>query len=444
MKPYYWLLFLLGISLLAFSGPGAVWAGESPDTEQAWEIGDFINLAYQNNPTIAVKKAEWRAVVEQYRVKTGLPDPELNVTYFPQPIETRLGPQDWNLTFSQKFPFPGQLAKEGELVRVEAVAARLELDKAVRDVTVAVRESCHEILYIRRAREITARTLKLLQHLIEVGQTAYANRQAMLVDVLKAQSQVGQIQYDLLLLEDLEQTEAAKLNGLLDRPPEMAIAVIKKPPFLPLACSLKEIYKIARVNREEILIAEAKLAQAGLKVDLAKYYYYPDFKVGVYYASIGQPDVAVRPNEAGRDAVGVQFGLTIPLWFSKNEGRVQSARAGVLKSQAVQTESINQTNTKIRAVYFKLTNSRRIIELHQNELIPQALKAMNLAETWYKQGEASFSDFVETEVVYHNFQLALARAKADYGRYLARLEQLVSRSLTGPGCCPPAAGEAGQ
>ena len=55
---------------------------------------------------------------------------------------------------------------------------------------------------------------------------------------------------------------------------------------------------------------------------------------------------------------------------------------------------------------------------------------MEIAETWYREGKSSFADFVETQAVYYNFQLSLARANADYGKYLARLEQLVGQSIT--------------
>ena len=66
--------------------------------------------------------------MENYRVTTGYPDPQLMVTWFPEPIETRLGPQDWNAQISQMIPFPGKLSKAGELVAAEARIARLKLD----------------------------------------------------------------------------------------------------------------------------------------------------------------------------------------------------------------------------------------------------------------------------------------------------------------------------
>jgi outer membrane protein, heavy metal efflux system len=109
---------------------------------------------------------------------------------------------------------------------------------------------------------------------------------------------------------------------------------------------------------------------------------------------------------------------------------VGRAKAEMRRAKAVQTVSINEIRTQVHQLFFRLENSRRLIELYKNDLLPQATRSMEIAETWYREGESSFSDFVETQAVYYNFQLSLARAKADYGKYLARLEQLVGQTIT--------------
>jgi outer membrane protein TolC len=70
------------------------------------------------------------------------------------------------------------------------------------------------------------------------------------------------------------------------------------------------------------------------------------------------------------------------------------------------------------------------------DLVPQAAKSMEIAEVWYREGEASFTDFIETQSVWYNFQLALARATADYGINLAKLEQMAGKRLTGDATIP--------
>ena len=437
MRQIQWIIIVLIVILLGgipIPHTYAVEALSTSDLEtrltREVALADLITYAYRENPSIMMAREEWRAAVEKYRVATGYPDPQVMVTYFPEPIETRLGPQDWNANISQMIPFPGKLSKAGEVVEADVRIARLKLDKAVRDLIVSIRESFHELLYVREAKKVTAQNAELLAHLRKVGETAYAQDRAAFLDMVKAQSQSGQLRYDALLLEELEQTEKVRLNGLLNRPPGAEIGRLKAEVFRSLVYGLEELYKLAEVNQEEIRMAEAGVEKARARVDLARFQNLPNFKLGLFYASIGNPDVSMSPSDAGRDAVGVQVGMTIPLWFGKNQGRIDQARAKLKKAKAAKTSRINQTHTQISRLYFRLENARRLMELYQEELLPQAAKAMGIAETWFREGESSFSYFVETQAVWYNFQLALARASADYGKNLARVERLVGKSIT--------------
>lgn len=397
---------------------------------QKTTIADLITYAYEKNPSILAARMGWEAVIENYRVVTGYPDPELMVTYYPDPIETRLGPQDLNATISQKIPFPGKLSKTGEVVEAEARIAKLKLDQTVRDVIVSIRESYYELLYIRHGKRVADQNMKLLEHLRKVAETNYARNHNTLLDIVKAQSQTGQLRYDILLLEDLEKTEIARLNGLLSRPPGSPVGELQKDPIPSISFSLEEIYSLAEANQEEIKMANVRVEKAEKEIELARYEALPDFKIGLFYADIGNPDVMNPPSNAGTDALGIQTGMSLPLWFGKNKGRTERARAEMRKAEAAKNARVNDTNAQIRALYFRLENARRLTDLYRNELLPQAAKAMEIGETWFREGQSTFSDFIEAQAVWYNFQLALARALADYGKYLARLERLVGHSLT--------------
>ncbi|MFZ3046603.1 MAG: TolC family protein [Desulfatirhabdiaceae bacterium] len=393
-------------------------------------LPELVAYAYDRNPAIQAARDAWRAAVEKYRISTSLPDPQFMVTYFPQPIETRLGPQDWNASFSQRFPFPGRLSREGEVVEQEVLIARLGMDKTVRDVSVSIQESYHELLYIQQARSIAGRNAGLLDELRKISETAYAEDRATFLDVAKSQSQTGQLRYDMLLLEELEDTERTQLNGFLNREPEAPIGKLAPVFTRPVVYTLEEIYALAESRQEEILIADARVEQAGRRIELAQYQNLPDFSLGLFYASIGQPDVAMPPSGASDDAVGIQFGVSVPLWLGKNDSRVRQARAEAGKAQAMRTEQVNQSRTRIRTLFFKLRNAERLITLYGDEMIPQALSSMETAETWFRQGQGSFSDFVEIQATTYNFQLSMARARADYGKALAGLERIAGLDLT--------------
>ncbi|HKI48693.1 MAG TPA: TolC family protein [Desulfobacteria bacterium] len=394
-------------------------------------VEDLVGYAYQNNPRIRQAREEWRETIEQYRISTGYPDPELKFTYFPEPIETRLGPQDWMASLNQRIPFPGKLSQAGKVVEADARVAHIKMDRIVKDVMASVRRSYYELLYIRTAKQVVAQNRRLLEHLRTVGETAYAKDRASLMDMVKGQSQLGQIRYDGILLAELEQTERTRLNGILNRAPDARIGKLMEAEFQPVAFDLKGLYALAQANQEDLRMARALVDRADARAELARFENLPDFNVGVSYSSIGQPDIPVRPEDSGRDAFGFQVGVTIPLWFDKNRGRVARAQAGIQKAKAAEEAVVTDIRTRVHELFFRLNNAHRLVTLYRDDLLPQAMNAMEIAETWYREGQASFSDFVETQSVYYNFQLALARAGADYGKVLASLEQLVGQTITG-------------
>lgn len=421
------VLFLLAFGVQT---PGS-WSAEptaEPSGAEALEkkltegcsVSDLVTYAYKTNPSVKAARQAWKGVVERYRVETAYPDPEVSSAYYPKPIMA-----EYEVMISQMIPFPGKLSKAGEVVEAEIQTARLEMDKALRDVIVGIRESYHELLYIKDAKRVVALTQNLLEHLRTVGETAYAQDRATFFDVTKAQSQLAQLQYDAMLLEDLEQTEKAQLNALLNRPPDSEIRLLEGELPPALLYKPKELYDLAHKYQEEIRMAEIQINKARAKMGLAKYEYLPGFRIGLSYAK-GNPDMV--PPEF-RDGVGIQFGFSIPLWFGKNKSRLEEARAEEQKAQAMKISQVNNTNGQIRNLYFRLQNSERLIRLYRDQLLPQAARAMEIAETWFREKQGSFSDFVETEAVYYNFQLSLARAKADYGKYWAQMERLCGQSL---------------
>ena len=400
------------------------------DLESNVTLNRLIEHAIQSNTKIVEARETWKATIEGRRVATGLPDPQFMVTYYPEPIETRNGPQDWNATLSQAVPYPGKLIKAGQIVDKDSEVARLNLDKTIRDTATNVRIAFYELSYIREAQKVAAKNMKLIAHLRKVGETVYAKDQAALIDIVKAQSQEGQLQYDILLLNELEMTEVTNINSLLNRPPQADIGRLVLPAVKPPVYKLSELYDLAKLNQEEIKMMDSLVNKAEIKVGLAKDQRLPDFKVGVFYAEIGSPDDEPKPKDASDDAYGLQFGFTVPIWFGKNKSRINQALAEKSRAIAAKESQINDTHSNIHSIYFRLQNALRLITLYEDNLLPQAARSMEMAETLFREKQTGFSDFIEAQSTWYNFNLAVARATADYGKYLARLEKLIGHSIT--------------
>ena len=430
MKPIIYLAALFWIIFSSFS----VGLSLADDMERVEDIeirfseklflSDLLTYALLTNPSITASKESWKAAIESFRIGKSYPDPQLMTTYFPAPIETRLGPQDWSLTLSQAIPFPGKLTQQGRILEKDEKISKFKLDKTIKAIVESISASFYELIYIQNAVRIAKINFNLNQELLKISENAYADDKALFYDISKAQAQTAQIQYDILLLEELEQTEKTRINTLLNRDPDASLGTAQDLTFRQVVYGLKDIYELSQTNMEDILIADEKIQKADEVIKLSEFENLPSFKLGLFYAAIGDPDVPTPPPDAGDDALGIQFGLNLPLWFGKNKSRTLKAVAGKQKASAEKTAMINKTNAQISRLWFKLQNSKRLISLYKGNLIPQSLKSVQTAETWFREGEGSFSDFLEVQATAYNFQLSLARAKTDYGKTLIRLEQL--------------------
>ena len=397
-------------------------------------LSDLVSYAYQKNPAIQGSKAKWHASLEQIRVDGAYPDPQLSMTYWPESAVNDLDEKKIEVMLSQTLPFPGKLDAAEAAAQAEARINRINLDRSVRDVVAGVRESFYELAYIRKAQRIGSQNEELIVQLRAMGESAYAADRASLIDVLKAQSQAAQTGYDILLLKELEQTEITRLNGWLNREKDAAIGPLAEDPLPPVVFSLDEIDSLAGKNRQEIQIATAGIEKSTAQADMARYENRPEFMLGLLY----EENAPGEPGASREEMYGLQVGMTLPLWFGKNNARKEAAKAGIEEAKAMAQAARNDTRSLVHETFFRLKNAERLMTLYRDHLIPQAQKSMETAETWSRQGAGSLSDYTEIQSVWYNFQLAFARSQADYGKYLSRLESLAGQRLTTQN--PPEAG----
>ena len=282
------LLGFWGLVFLPVQAPAVEDSPSLPEIEarlaQTLELRDLLTYAYGSNPSITASRASWNAFIENYRIGKSYPDPQLMITYFPEPIETRLGPQDWNLTLSQAIPFPGTLSRKGKVLEADTKIARLKLDKTVRDIITSVSRSYYELVYIQKAIEVAGANLAINKQLTAISENAYAGDKALFYDVSKAQAQTAQIHYDIILLQELAQTEKTKLNALLNRPPEAPLGRALSLPVRRVVYTLDQIYDLASRYQEDILIADQEVEKSGEAVRLARYENLPTFRLGLFFA----------------------------------------------------------------------------------------------------------------------------------------------------------------
>ncbi len=391
-------------------------------------LPQLIKVAIEQNPELQAKKLEWQGVIQQFPQATSLEDPSIVYSEAIAPIETRLGSQERSVALQQKFPYPGKLALQGEVVKKDIEIAKTRYDQASRDVIVALKQSYYEAVYLRNAINLSLTNKSVIEKISHVSITGYANNNSTLNDVAKAQSQYAQVSYDVQLLEELLSTEKTRINTLLNRNPEHVFTLSTSARIPPkLNHPIARLYQFAEAN-EEMKIADLSIEKSVIKKRLSHYASLPDFSLGVKYAQIDGSEIANLAN-SGDDALAVSVGLTIPLNRDKNKAIKHQAYLERLKSIEQKKTLTNQLRNKVKGLFFKLNNSHRLILLYQKNLIPQAQQAKHIAEIQFRENKGSITQYLDTQSTWLNFKLAYQRAIADYWKSLAGMEKLTGKKL---------------
>ena len=192
--------------------------------------------------------------------------------------------------------------------------------------------------------------------------------------------------------------------------------------------TLADVEKQALAKRQELRIAALTIEKASEGIALAALQTKPMLKFDLMTIETGKALMFDTPG-SGKNPFSIGVGVTIPWSSLKNSSKVREAQQNREAVTANKRTLEDETKVALQKIYFRLENARRLIELYETTLIPQAGTAIEVAETWHQEGPKSITGFLETQSVWLNFNLARLRAIADYQQNIARLEQIVGGKI---------------
>ena len=415
-----------------------------PITGDTFTLRQAIETALASSPGLRASRARWLAARERPRQVT-LPDPMVEYTWFPDPIETRFGPQTHRVALMQKVPWPGRLAAEGSARESDAEVARIGLEIDARNLIAEVTIAWHELVWLHDARSVVQAHRDLAARLATIAESLRARespegddtrtvpgrRSVLLVDALKARSQEAQLSFDQVTIAENLRVAEARLNRLLGRDP---LSVLPAPAPLAdvrLAADLRALSELLLLHRQELDRAAARARAAGQRVEAARLKAVPDITLGVMWSAIDQPDTGPSPGGTGfeNDALGFSVGINLPIFGSRNQAMVDEAawqqQAALEDGRQLALDGL----AELTAAYTRATRAERLVVLYRDTLVPQATAAMQQIEALQTEDETTFGEVLEAQSVKLNFELALARARTERFIAIARLEQLVGQPL---------------
>jgi outer membrane protein TolC len=393
------------------------------------ELERLLRILLRENPDILAARRTWLSSLERPAQTRSLPDPKVGIGYFLDSIETRVGPQEYGLGFTQSVPWLSKLSTEGE--RSERLAASLEegVRQIERDRVRDFKSSYYDYLYVEEALRINEEERRLLRRFEQIALTRYSTGQGIQQNVIKVQTEITRLIDQATSLEERRDVFVRRLAQLLGRPeeplglPEVALSVpdleydvaaleAQALEMRPTLGALRE-----RIRADELLVKRRRLD------------FRPDFSFGIAYTNVGtREDAAGKlapPPDNGDDALAFLAGITIPLYGKRISSGIREAHE-ILNADVQRLDrETDQVRFDVQEASVRLASLLERTSLYRDNLIPQAEQSLSSSESAYQTNQLDFLDLLDAERVWFQVRLTYRRLLGDVWIALAHLERAI-------------------
>ncbi|WP_461630044.1 TolC family protein [Labilibaculum euxinus] len=387
------------------------------------ELSAYLKMGAENNPGLKARFKEYMAALELAPQVKALPDPQLAFAYFIEPVETRMGPQEFKFSLSQMFPWFGTL-KAKENIAVQNAKARYEVfldakSKLFSDISA----SYYNIYFNKKAIAITNQNFEILSVFKKLAAVKVEAGLVSAVDGYRIEMEIGDLQNQLALLTDKQEALEFSFNKLLNTDPSNEVDT---PDVLwedDIRFAKEALLDSVRSNNHKLLGIALQQESLKYRKILANKQGKPNFNLGFEYTIVGKGD----NNLAGKDAfVFPKAGITIPLYRNKYKAMINEV---VLLETAKEMDKAN-TQNMLESIFenswkdYKDGHRRIALYISQLEL---ANKSLNLLETDYATGNKNFEEILRMERKVLKYKLELEKARADKQAAIAFIYYLMGK-----------------
>jgi outer membrane protein TolC len=445
----------------------------------------YLLQAAKNNPVVLQKYYEYEAALQRVPQVSSLPDPELNMGVFLSPMELVGGNQVAELRLMQMFPWFGTLRAAKDEMSLMANAKYESFRDAQLQVFYEVQRTWYELFKVQQNIRLSVKNIDIL-HAIErlalvkfrtassgsgntsssgnampagASQNTSGGSQVMggmssntgsntlttpnqvtdaipgssmgssaggssLTDLYRIQIEMGDLENNIALLKNQQNTLVAQFNGYLNRPvispvslPDTMIADRLEIPLLVVSDSMltnNPMLGMLRYEQQSLDSRKAMVTKMG----------YPMIGLGVNYSVINKNAMSTSAMN-GKDMVMPMVTLTLPIYRKKY--KAMQTEADLSKAATAQNYVASANNLKTeyyQAVQLYQDAQRRIaLYASQGELAGNSLEILMKSFTASGSG---LTDILRARQQTLDYEYKQVEAVADFNTSVAWLKRLMA------------------
>ena len=387
-------------------------------------LDNYLEIAAESNPGLKAKFNDYMAAMEKVPQVGALPDPSIAFGYFIQPVETRVGPQEWRFNLAQSFPWFGLLDAKEDVATEMANAKFEDFENTRSNLFFEVKTAYYNYYFIEKAIKITEENIEILNIFKRLSLVKIEAGKASVVDELRVELELNDLENQLALFRDTKYALQVKFNNLLNTDEQSPIVVPDTlwQDGLPEGqlSILEEIYSS---NHQLKAIGHRLNAFVNQEV-VAKKEGLPKFNIGLSYNVVGENPLSTAVDNGNDAFVFPSVGISIPLYRKKYKAMVNEAQY-LQEGEILRREDKKNSLTTIYENTSKDFNDgdRRIaLNKRQSEI---AKKVLDILITSYSTDADDFEEVLRIERQLLKYELAYQKALTDKNAAVAFIYYLL-------------------
>jgi outer membrane protein TolC len=446
----------------------------------------YLELSAKNNPTILQRFTEYQAALQKVPQVGSLPDPELDMGMFISPMELVSGYQVADLRLMQMFPWFGTLRAAKDEMSLMANARYESFRESKLQVFYEVQQTWYELYKVKENIRISEKNIDILRTIERLALVRFKSATAVngntslsgsvmpadvsqnnagystgmggmgsnagstnaavpqnqmlqgiqgnsmgisaggssLSDLYRIQIEIGELENNIALLKNQQNTLVAQFNSYLNRPVNSPVSLPDTLLADTLGISLLAVSDSMLANNPMLGMLQYEKQSLDSRKKMVSRMGYPMIGLGLNYSVINKSEMSTSAMN-GKDMVMPMVTLTLPIYRKKY--RAMQAEADLLKSATAQNYVASENSLKTeyyQAIQLYQDAQRRIALYASQSLL--AGKSLDIIIKSFAVSGSGLTDILRIRQQTLDYDYKQAEAVADLNTAVAWLKRLMA------------------
>jgi cobalt-zinc-cadmium efflux system outer membrane protein len=388
----------------------------------AQNLDKYLEIAAQNNPGLKAKYVEFEAALQKVEQVNTLNDPTFSFGYFISPVETRVGAQQMKFSLGQMFPWFGTLDARQDIASQLAESKYQEFLTKQLLLYRNVKNAYYPILELGEHIRIQENNLKLLNTYKELANIQFSNGKGTMVDVLRVDIRMEDLQSKISLLNDKRSPLEATFNLLLNRAADTIVLLDSLPKVVSGYYGEPDSLW---VNNPKIAAFELRIGAAKSSENLAILSSRPQIGIGLDYVVVSKRNISSIPDD-GKDILMPMATVTLPLYRSKYKAAIKEANLQQEALNLYKKEYENSLLNQYTLAQYKYDESIELIRLYTSE-VTKTKRILEILAISYETNGKEYAELLRAQQTLLEYELKLSTQWKEFHITVSQLDFLTNR-----------------